>query len=499
MKFLGLSTGAHDVGFSIMVNGVPIIHAELERYNRQKECFGDALGFYLGQKDKWPMPDKVLSFANHWHGGIDKRYPESYEQITNLGYEIEYVGHHMAHAAHAYYCSNFDEAIIFSCDGGGEEADGSLNSGGIFKGKGNKLEIVELWPCDKLNIGVPWGRMGVAFGFDGVGNQAGTVMAMAAYGTPTKEYIEVCQKWISGVEVSIEDIKAQVIFEEDKFNLAASLQFVTEEFFHDKISKLQEPTNICFTGGVMLNSLMLGKMVEWYYHHQFYVPPVPYDSGLSLGVAQYTWHHVMDNPKRVWEPFFSPYLGEEYSLPDWLKAKGQESSIYRIVELLMQGKIISLYGGRSESGRRALGNRSIIADPRSLKIKDDINSKIKHRQAFRPFAPSILEEDIGSYVETPIISPYMSFCLRIRKDKRKEIPAVIHYDGTARVQTVNKQMSPFFHALLTAWKAKTGCSVLLNTSFNDREPIVETPENAYNCFMKTDIDHLYFFDDNILI
>jgi len=170
-----------------------------------------------------------------------------------------------------------------------------------------------------------------------------------------------------------------------------------------------------------------------------------------------------------------------------------------VVDLLGDEKIIAVFGGCSESGRRALGNRSILADPRSENMKDMINEKVKHRQWFRPFAPSILRDHVEEWFGIDVDSPYMSFVHEFTESSKVKVPAVVHLDGTARLQTVTKDDNEWFHSLLTKWYEKTGVPMLLNTSFNDREPICETPEHAMACFLNTDIDFLYFYDKNILV
>jgi len=170
-----------------------------------------------------------------------------------------------------------------------------------------------------------------------------------------------------------------------------------------------------------------------------------------------------------------------------------------IIELLCNQNIICVFGGSSESGRRALGNRSILADPRNNNMKDIINEKVKHRQWFRPFAPSILREEVKNWFEKDIDSPYMSFVLKFKEEVRDKVPAVVHFDGSGRLQTVTKNDNKWYYNFISKFKDKTGVPILLNTSFNDREPIVETPEDAIKCFKGTDIDYLYFYDYNILV
>ena len=177
----------------------------------------------------------------------------------------------------------------------------------------------------------------------------------------------------------------------------------------------------------------------------------------------------------------------------------EECNDDRVVELLDDQNIITVFGGGSESGRRALGNRSILADPRSTKMKDKINEKVKHRQWYRPFAPSILREEVSNWFDREVDSPYMSFCLKFKEDMKDKVPAVLHFDGTARLQTVSEKDNKWYHGFISKWFKKSGVPIVLNTSFNDREPIVETPEHAINCYMGTNIDYLYFFDFGILV
>ena len=214
---------------------------------------------------------------------------------------------------------------------------------------------------------------------------------------------------------------------------------------------------------------------------------------------------MLDNPRIEWKDNSSPYLGTKYDLEDIETAIGNHNVKYRkvtdddIVKMLCDQKIVSVFGGGSESGRRALGNRSILADPRYKEMKDTINEKVKHRQWFRPFAPAILSEETKNWFEKDVNSPYMSFAIPFKKEVRDKVQAVVHFDGTGRLQTVSKNDNKWFHGLISKFKKKTGVPVLLNTSFNDREPIVETPEDAIKCFMGTDIDVLYFFDVGLIV
>jgi carbamoyltransferase len=226
---------------------------------------------------------------------------------------------------------------------------------------------------------------------------------------------------------------------------------------------------------------------------------------LTIGAAQYAWHHILGNARINWVDNFTPYLGASWDIRDALDAAvtlgtvvSEQCDDTHVIELLDAGKIVSVYNGCAESGRRALGNRSILADPRRQDMKDRVNAQVKHRQWFRPFAPSILRERVCDWFERDIDSPYMSFVARFIEDKKHLVPAVVHFDGTARLQTVTANDNPWYHAFLTAWEQRSGVPILLNTSFNDKEPICETPGDAIRCFLNTDIDFLYFPRNGII-
>ena len=528
MKIAGLWNG-HDCSFSILENGVPTIHAELERYNREKEPKGDSYKLlkevYKGDEsdiDYWVTCSPMKDFNE----GGDKCEKVSDE----FNHEIYAVGHHQAHAANAFYSSNFDEALIITIDGGGVELDDTETCTTIWKGSGNKIEPILILPQDKLNIGNVWSRytkqiFGLSAGWP-YGHQAGSVMAQAALGDRTR-----FRKWIDIVEnqhqesapgYAFSDVfypfMEETIFpkmeekdiEQLKFDIAASLQQWTEDLFKELVKlglSKYESKNICLSGGVVLNSVGITKIYDWFDIDNLYIPPVPYDAGLCIGASQYIYHNELDNPRIKWKDSSPTYLGELYSDDDVNKAidKYKDKVIVEkvddnaVVDLLDKQNIVSVFGGGSESGRRALGNRSILADPRSPKMKEMINEKVKHRQWYRPFAPSILREEVKNWFTKDLDSPYMSFCLEVKEKQAKKIPAVIHFDNTARLQSVSKNDNKWYHGFISKWFKKSGVPILLNTSFNDREPIVETPVHAINCYMGTNIDYLYFYEQGLLI
>lgn len=518
----GLHSG-HDCSYCILEDGIPILHVELERYLRVKEPFGDA--FEIAEKD-FDRFDQVQNFAHTldtWKGGLLKRYPKSFvkmwKQIARNDGIFSQPGHHEAHAANAFFSSNFGEAVILTLDGGGRDyyqEDIATTCTTYWYGKGNELKFWGLLFDNELNIGGFWASitrdvMGLSVGYP-KGNQCGTVMAMAAFGDPER-FKEITRYNFNPYVFRRDVAKFQdlVKTEQDKFDLAASLQKHTEETLIGIVRQLLEKgktKNLCLAGGVALNSVAVGKLLDEFPGINIYIPPVPPDSGLSIGAAQYLYHVEQGNARINWNGNASPYLGKSYDLRQTQEAilgyleeygTGSSWSINHLIKELEKGKIISVFSGGSESGRRALGNRSILADPRNPKMKDLINEKVKHRVWFRPFAPSILRERVEEWFEHDVDSPYMSMCLKFKKDKLDSVPAVVHKDGTARLQTVTEKDNKWYYNFLKAWEEKTGVPIILNTSFNDTTPIVETPIDAMDCFHKTEIDGLYFVDHNIYI
>ena len=391
----------------------------------------------------------------------------------------------------------------------------------FWKGKDLDIEPIERIPMTTLTLGSPWRIytreiFGLSSGHPH-GLAAGTVMAMAAPGDPNKYWKDFYNAFKAGgggpSQHTMNNCKKFKPIaersEQDTFDIAAGLQYATERILQPIISdyiKTYNPINICFSGGVILNSVIMGKMFDWTNNKNIFVDPVPYDAGLAIGAARYAYHHILEKPRiKDHTKNGSPYLGVPYNEDNIRKALDRDDCIIRqandeeVLDLLSQQNIISVFHGGAESGRRALGNRSILADPRDSNMKSLINKKVKHRQWYRPFAPSILREDVDKWFIRDIDSPYMSFVLPFKEEVKNKIPAVVHLDGTGRLQTVTKESNNWYYNFIKKWKNKTGVPILLNTSFNDREPIVETPKHAINCFMGTDIDYLYFSDYNILV
>ena len=548
MKIVGLLSG-HDCSYCVLENGIPIVHNELERFIREKEPPGDALEFFFKHNDikdiDYFISGDFQSDRSNWK--VPENSKNYSDAISMIGDDSKFyqIGHHQSHAANAFYSSNFDEALIITIDGGGgafvyDEGDikkpdnFDFTSFTVWRGEGNKIYPLQIISHEAINIGSMWRRVTVeVFGLSGghpYGNQAGTVMAMATNGN-REEYSDVFYgalrniiqedkywdskpklreklKYITSI-MSSEEKKFKS--EQESFDIAAGLQDATERLVKEILTELLKEfdyKNICLSGGVALNCVMTTKIYDWFDSvENVFIDPVPYDGGLSIGSARYLWHHILDNPRIEWKDNASSYLGKSYDKNEILtelekhngKITFKEVDDNDVLDLIGNQKIISVFGGGSESGRRALGNRSILCDPRGSDMKDIINEKVKHRQWFRPFAPSILREDVSDWFEKDLDSPYMSFAVKFKKEVADKVPAVVHFDDTGRLQTVTENDNGWYYNFIKKWKSKTEVPILLNTSFNDREPIVETPEHAVNCFLGTNIDGLYFYDINVLV
>ena len=547
MRVVGLYNW-HDGGYCVLNEGKVEEHIEIERYTRLKEDAGDSLSYfesiYLKNKnlkiddiEHWvsPCPDTNLSSGGGKNYDTHKKLPKS---------KINFYSHHVCHAAHAFYSSNFEKSLVLTIDSAGLNEKGESVSTCGYYGDNKLIRPIFEISNNVFSLGNLWGRctrfiFKLSSGYPR-GHQAGSVMAMAAFGDPDKYFDDFMRMastdynyvrytppgYKRGVYVPPEEDvmhpylnKYREIAEKDeqeKMNLAAALQKVTEVQLFNLISQMIEIAkknnlsfeNLCLAGGVSLNSVFTGKIISRFKGtiKNVFVPPVPYDGGLSIGACQYHWHHVLGKERDL-NKFVSPYLGELYTKQDILNAIDNSGDkvivdnckIDRCVDLLVENNIISVFKGRSESGRRALGNRSILANPISSKMKNLINEKVKHRQWFRPFAPSLLEEEGEKWFENYFPSPYMGFVFKFKKHMLGKVPAVEHKDETARIQTVNKEQNKEYYELIRRFYEKTGVPIVLNTSFNDREPIVENPEHAINCFLGTDIDYLYFLDHEILL
>lgn len=529
---IGAFWSGHDCSFCVLEDGVPKIHVEYERLLREKEPAGDSVSIY---EQHYSLDD--LDYVALCHP-ISKmqQHPSWLKLQDKFKDKIHVFSHHQAHAAHGFYTSPYGDATIITIDGGGiESSTGIETATTVWSGEGNKINRITTVPINQMNIGGVWTRVtryvfGLQSGWPR-GHQAGTVMAMAALGNPAlyrSDFFTMLTKDVSlaamkphnqprGANVGTDPKHPHLnkwaelaqTSEQTKYDIAAGLQAATEDVFFVFIKDLYDrhpglSKNVVISGGVALNSVMIGKLSSSDIVNSCYVPPVPYDGGLVLGAAQLLHHEIL-GADRTFEKL-SPHLGFEYGTSDIVSVLERTKNVSvvsctddDIINLLNEQNIVAVYGGRSESGRRALGNRSIFADPRSPTMKQTVNDKVKHRQWFRPFAPSILAEHVNEWFETAPTSLYMTHVAKFRHNKKELVPAVVHFDDTGRLQTVDRDVYPWFHNFLTKWYFKTGVPVILNTSFNDSEPICETPEHAVNCFLKTNIDYLYFRDVGLLV
>jgi carbamoyltransferase len=454
--------------------------------------------------------------------------------------------HHFSHAASAFYPSPFEEAIVLTLDGVGEWATTTVSIG-----KGNKLEIVKEIHFPH-SLGLLYSAFTYYTGFR-VNSGEYKVMGLAPYGEPKykdlilDKLIDLKEDGSFRLDQSYFNYATGLTMINKKFSnlfgepvrkpesdqltqfhmdIAASVQAVTEEVVLKMTRSLAKEyciPNLCLAGGVSLNCVANGKILKDKSFKEIWVQPAAGDAGGALGAALSVWHTEIDKPRKVnpTDSMRGSYLGPSYSQQDIEKelincgakfeAVTEEEMLEQTSQALAEGKAVGWFQGRMEFGPRALGGRSILGDPRSETMQKTLNLRVKYRESFRPFAPSVLRQDVTEWFETDYDSPYMLLVDNVRKDKRIEmtkeeeslfgidklnikrssIPAVTHIDYSARIQTVHKNTNPKYHALITKFKEKTGCGVVINTSFNVRgEPIVCTPEDAFKCFMGTEIEML---------
>jgi carbamoyltransferase len=445
--------------------------------------------------------------------------------------KIHQVEHHRSHLASAFFASPFDKAALLSIDGSGD-----FSTTMTAVGEGNRIEVLNSVDFPH-SVGIFYSAFTQLLGFPHYGDEY-KVMGLAPYGEP--KYVDKLREVLvfknngffeldlgffrsakQGIVTYGEDHVPCVatLFTEKmtaKFgperkkqepvtqyhkDLAASVQRITEELIYHILQHLHQSTglkNVCIAGGVAQNSVANGKISRNTGFSNIYIPSAGHDAGISMGSALYVYNHLLQQPRS--EPVWSAYTGCRYSndeIETYLRSRNiaftryTDTDLYEVVaEKLINAGVVGWFSGRAEFGPRALGGRSILADPRRTDAKDLLNAKIKRRESFRPFAPSILREYVEEYFEVNDGVPFMEKVFPIRKEKHAVIPAVTHVDGTGRLQTVDKAVSPRYYQLIETFRQKTGVPVLLNTSFNENEPIVNSPENALECYLRTNMDML---------
>jgi len=458
-------------------------------------------------------------------------------EVKKIKAKVYQVEHHRAHMGSAFFVSPFERAAILSIDGFGDFVSTMMGMG-----EGNKIEVI-----DQVNFPHSLGLFYTAFtqylGFPKYGDEY-KVMGLSAYGRPVylKEMEEIVRLKQNGrFELNLDYFVhhsegVSMLWEDsepilgraysdrliEKFgperrygepitehhqDIAASLQAMYEKVFFHILNYLYERTkikNLCLAGGCALNSVANGKIFDNTPFKEVYIQPAANDAGGSLGAAYYVYHQILGKQrdfvmdKAYWGPDFS-----EAEISEKLKVKSEELNNCKIEKIdnedglckkvakyIADGKVVGWFQGRMEWGPRALGNRSILVDPRRAEMKDILNARIKRREPFRPFAPSILLEAVGEYFEKDYPDPFMIKVYPIKEEKRKVIPAVTHVDGTGRLQTVSREENPLYYKLIKEFEKITGVPVVLNTSFNENEPIVCTPDEALDCFLRTKMDVL---------
>ncbi len=594
---LGISAYYHDSAAAILVDGEIIAAAHEERFTRKKHDpsfpihaaeyvlkeaglhFDDlaAVAFYDKPYIKFErlletyhsfVPKGLVSFLQAMPVWIKeklfmkKMLNEALAKLGDKKVKVLFPEHHLSHAASAFYPSPFEEAAILTLDGVGEWATTT-----IAMGKGNQIEILRELDFPH-SLGLLYSAFTYYCGFK-VNSGEYKLMGLAPYGNPNAEqtlrfkaiieehlvdiredgsillnmaYFDYAtglkmakdKKWEQILGIPIR--KAESNLTQEYMNLALAIQMITEEIVLKLAKSAQALTgakNIVLAGGVALNCVANGKLLQSGIFENMWIQPAAGDAGGALGAAYATWH-IWKGEKRTIEPgkdkMKGAYLGPEFSGKEIEKVAFRNNAKYeffkeddalydRIADILAAGNVVGWFQGRMEYGPRALGNRSIIGDARNPEMQKKMNLKIKYREGFRPFAPSVIEEDIQEYFKLEEKSPYMLLVVPVEESRRNpeppgyndlemydrlyhlrsDVPSITHIDYSARVQSVNKEVNPRYWHLIERFKKKTGYGLLVNTSFNVRgEPIVCTPDDGYKCFMRTEMDYLvlgnYVFD-----
>ena len=546
MHVLGINCFSHDTAACLLGDGRIVAFAEEERFNRERhtKAFPDqAIGFCLQAAGIGVADVDVVAFAHR--PGLDlargmadafrRRAPkrlavQAYVDGNLLRKEaafrarwryrgrIEHVGHHDAHAASAFFPSPFETAAVLTLDRGGDFLSTTLQ-----EGRGQRLtRLAEIRNPDSL--GEVYSALTWYLGFQPNADE-GKTMGLAPYGRDklVPELADLVQQtpdglfrinlaWFSyhreGGWLSQQFLERygparvpESAITERHEDLAFAVQDLLEETALHVARTLRQRSgcrDLCLAGGVALNSVMNSRLLKEAGFERIFVQPAASDAGNALGAALWVWHQQLGRPRA--ETMTHAYFGAAWTEKELAAALAGQGLKVRTVpdpaeeaaQLLADGKIIGWFQGRAEVGPRALGARSILADPRRAETKDVVNARVKRREAFRPFAPSVLDEHGGDFFEGYHPNPFMLLVQPVRADRRAQIPAVTHVDGTARLQTVTETENPLYHRLISRFAARTGVPIVLNTSLNLRgEPIVHRPAEALADFLGSDLDALF--------
>ena len=551
MYVLGLSAFYHDAAACLLRDGVPVAAVDEQAFTRKKHdadfpvhairyCLAEA-GIGPEQLDLVAFYDKPLRKFERILKSHVATFPRSFPQFVRgmpawfgtklrleklLERELHYKGpivygtHHGSHAASAFYASGWDEASILTVDGVGEWATATWGVG-----RGNRIELAGEIRFPH-SLGLLYSAFTAYLGFK-VNSAEYKVMGLAPYGEPRytdqiRELLEVApdgtfrldMRYFSfdwGLRMYTERLEQLMgaptrplehgeltTFHKD---VARSLQEVVNDVMVALATKVVTETGVprlCMAGGVALNCVANGHILRRAPVEDLYVQPAAGDAGGAMGVALWAWHDLLDKPRewRLDDVYLGPGFDDE-TIARTLDGFGavyarmeRQPLLERVAESIDQCMVVGWYQGRREWGPRALGHRSILGDARHPEMREIINRKIKMREGFRPFAPTVLEEDCSRYFELDRPSPYMLLVADVRPEMR-DLPAITHVDHSARIQTISRKQDELYYDLVDTFRRRTGCSVIINTSMNVRgEPIVNTPADAYRCFMRTDMDAL---------
>ncbi|MDF1655505.1 MAG: carbamoyltransferase C-terminal domain-containing protein [Coxiellaceae bacterium] len=556
MYILGIGDVTHDASVCLTKDGEVIAAIEGERLTRQKhgmcpdprqysiehqgahiQSILDDHRLAARQSAQKQLINYCLEKAGITPDDINYTVSSSLHEDPTFQYDATFIHHHVAHASSAFFPSPFEKAAVLVVDGYGSMSEGESECVLYAAGAGKSLTVLDAVKGQHMltkeelqqgikpphmvfsnSIGVFYQNMSLLIGMGYYCE--GKTMGLSAYGKwhPALEVIRENVQLLPEGKIQINNraifeyikrlLKENMHLNEEKlFQLKADLAYCCQQsaeamIFHacNHLYDITRCKSICLAGGVALNSVANGKILQHTGFEKIFVQPAAGDNGIAIGCALYG-AHVLSNKPRVYSAKkpFSPYLGKSYRAINFDKYKAQLNIIEKVnkphevaAKYISEGKIVGWFNNGCEIGPRALGNRSILADPRNPLMKDIVNRRVKHRESYRPFAPAVLEEKAHEYFNVLCSAYYMLLVASVNEEAKGLIPAVTHVDGTARVQMVNKVLNPDFYSIIQSFEEITGVAVVLNTSFNDaNEPIVETPDDAIRCFLNTEIDVLF--------
>lgn len=534
---IGFSDSLHDRSVCLLKGDKLIVGIEEERIIRQKH----GLPIYKSVRNDPELFSKMQlekDSINKTEPGLMKciNYCLEQAQVTlndiniiignslhdakPLNKQSLYINHHLAHAASAYYLSGFESSAILVLDGYGDlVSPQTFETVILANGNKNDIKIIDT-VCGKVSkyydmqnsLGIFY-RIGTILSGFGILDE-GKMMGLSAYGFP--QYTPIIESHIQLKQDSV-DINNELLWLDLKYlldkklefneraNIASSFQDVLQKIvlhYANILYKLTKNKNLCLAGGVALNCVANNYIRENSKFENVFVPPAPGDNGISIGAAYYAAYKILGLPHKSKYP--PNYIGKQYSsdiivstiksfehliIPQTLQ---YQELIETTAELLTKDEVVMFYQQGSEFGPRALGNRSILANPQKESTRDYINKHVKYRELFRPLAPIVLEEKVNEYFDYDTSSHYMLFSPKVREVTKHVAPAIVHIDGSARLQTVSKDTNQIIYDIITKFYKQTGCPIILNTSFNGKdEPIVETPEEAIKAFLNSPVKHLF--------